>query len=150
MKFSRYLLAFFFYGAVTTVQGEPTYVVSHLSGNCSPADQNRPNHTGANPTFAKLANHPKASLPSSFAICSMAMVPQCTAKETIQFFALLDENGENFLSAFLFASRTSFRLNVRENPYIPLGAISTVFPEQWVKRCLAVQTKIGRLKWMEK
>ena len=125
------------------------YVVSHLYKDCSPADAERSTSTGADPTYAELAKYPKASIPSSFTICSMVMVPQCSTQGNSQFFALLDEDGENFISAILHHSWTSYRLNVRGNPYIPPGApSSTVFPEQWLKSCLAVQTETGHLQWV--
>ena len=121
MKSTGYLLALFLWGSLTNVQGEPAYVVSHLSEDCSPANTNRSPSTEAEPTYAELANDPKANLPSSFTVCSMAMAPQCTTKGMIQFFALLDKDGENFISAFLFGSLTSFRLNVKGKPNIPPG-----------------------------
>ena len=136
------------------MQEGSTYVVSHLFDDCSPADTDRSSSSEPDLTYAELANHPKplakASLPVSFTICSMAVAPLCTPKDAmVQFFALLDDNGENFISAFLHGSRTSFRLNVRGNPYIPLGVLSsTVFPEQHVRSCLAVQTNTGSLQWV--
>ena len=40
-------------------------------------------------------------------------------------------------------------MNVRETPSIPSGVLaSTVFPEQWLRSCLAVQTDSGRLQWV--
>ena len=91
MKLLGYLLLLVLCGSLTNVKGqsskEPevkdgmqkasTYVVSHLSDDCSPAGTER---STSDPTYAELANHPQASLPSSFTICSMAMAPQCTTK----------------------------------------------------------------------
>ena len=160
MKSVGYLLLLVLCESLINVQGQSTkgpdgkdemlegstYVISHLSNeNCFPADKDNFTSTEeADPTYAELA---KLSLPSSFTICSMIMVSQCT--NTAQFFALLDENGDNFISALLHQSWAAFRLNVGGNPYIPPGVInSTLFPEQWLRSCLAVQTDTGSLQWV--
>ena len=161
MKFVGYLFLFILCESLIAVQCQSakgsevkermpegsTYVISHLSNdNCFPADKNdRPTLTEESyPTYAEF---PKLSLPPSFTICSMVMVSQCT--KSAQFFALLDEDGKNFISALLHGSWTAFRLNVKGNPYIPPGVInSTIFPEQWLRSCLAVQTETGSLQWV--
>ena len=130
MKFVGYLLLFILCESLITEQCQSTkgpevkermqegsmYVISHLSNdNCFPDDKNdRPTLTDeADPTYAELA---KLSLPASFTICSMVMLSHCT--KSAQFFALLDEDGEDFISALLHQSWTAFRLNVKGNPYI--------------------------------
>ena len=126
------------------------YVVSHLSQNCNLSDKNnRSNQTKETGlTYAELANQPETPLPYSFTICSMAMRPQCTTKGHIQFFSVLDERGENFISALLHSDLT-FRFNVNKTPYFASGAESpTVFPEQWLRSCLSIDIVTGRLKWV--
>ena len=125
MKPVGHLLLLLLCGSLTNVQGQSTeepevkdkmqkastYVVSHLSEKCSPADtNNRSTSTEADPTYAELENDPKANLPSPFTVCSMAMTPQWTT--SIQFFALLDEDGENFISAFLYGS------SIMDHPFL--------------------------------
>ena len=168
MKSKWCLLTFVLCGSVTNVEGQATnelqtkdgtgkqnrVVVSHFSSSdYSPTEKKSSTVTEVDPGYAELANGPKnKSLPSSFTICSMAMAPQSKTKEGIQFFALLDGDGENVISAFLHGPSsfwTSFRLNVRGNPYIPPGTVSsTVFPEQWVRSCLSVEMDTGRLQWV--
>ena len=139
MKVLGYFLTLLLCGSLTNAQGQTakqpqgndeerkkraselpenssTYVVSHLSNDCSPTEAIRSNQTSPDPTYAELTNQPNASiLPSSFTICSMAMAPKCPTKySSIQFFALLDENGDNFISVFLKKKKKNFRLNVRE------------------------------------
>ena len=168
MKSKWCLVIFVLCGSVTNVEGQATnelqtkdgtgkqnrVVVSHFSSSdCSPTEKKSLTVTDVDPGYAELANAPKnKSLPSSFTLCSMAMAPQSETKEGIQFFALLDGDGENVISAFLHGPSsfwTSFRLNVRGNPYIPPGTVSsTVFPEQWVRSCLSVEMDTGRLQWV--
>ena len=78
----------------------------------------------------------------------MAMRPQCTKKGHIQFFSLLDERGENFISALLHSDLT-FRFNINKTPYFASGAKSpTVFAQQWLRSCLSVEINTGRIKWV--
>ena len=160
MMLRGHFLALLIYGFANNACGQLTevkeksnrtmYVVSHLSHNCNPSDKsnrsNLPEKVGQ--TYAELANQPKTSFPSSFTICSMAMVPQCLRKGNIAFFTLIDAEGENFISALLHSGLT-FRFNVNKTQYFASGAKSPiVFPEQWLRSCLSVETDTGRLKWV--
>ena len=112
MKLMGYVLVLFLCGSLVDIQAQSTkgsqaktdgtrnekastVVINHLSGDCS--GQAKSNQAKFDPTYAMLANHPKTSLPASFTICSMAMAPKCPTKVNIQFFALLDEKGDNFI-----------------------------------------------------
>ena len=124
MRPSLKILVFLLCQSVTNIQGQTTketgthVVVSHLSQNCFPPNKTNGSNQAekADKSYAELANQPETSLPSSFTICSMAMVPQCTDKGNIVFFTLIDTEGENFIYALLHKDRT-FRLTVGKTPY---------------------------------
>ena len=151
------ILVFLLYQSVTIIQGQSTeetkkhVVVSLLSNTCYPSETKNGSNLGeeADLTSAELANQPETSLPSSFTICSMAMVPKCEDKGNIAFFSLIDAKGENYISALLHSGRT-FRLTIDKTPYnlASTSTSPTVFPEQWMRSCLAVETDTGRLKWV--
>ena len=110
--------------SVTIIQSQSTketgthVVVSLLSHTCYPSETRNGSNPGeeADLTSAELANQPETSLPSSFTICSMAMVPKCETRGNIAFFSLIDAKAENFISALLHKDRT-FRLTVGKTPY---------------------------------
>ena len=98
-------------------------------------------------TYVELKHDPKASLPTSFTICSMVMAP---FDGLLQIFNLLGKDGQQFLPAVIYQYASS------EGPNMELyfyknqvsGNIPLVFPHQWVKSCMAVDTGSGLVQWV--
>ena len=93
------------------------------------------------PSLAVLANDPRGALPKAFSICSDIMTVFSTAKSRLMFFNLVGNDGETLLKAImngrdLFTNRVARR------------RLPTVFPNQWVRSCMAVDTVSGRIHWI--
>ena len=104
------------------------------------------------PAYVELGEDPVNLLPPAFTICSTAMA----LTGDIVFFTLLDEQGKQVLSVHL--SNDEVRKNGRRqsNPAIfvvdsaslALPVLGLVFPQSWVRSCLAVSTYSGLVQWV--
>ena len=93
------------------------------------------------PSLAVLANDPRAALPNSFTICSTVQSVLSTKPSHLMFFNLIGRDGERALPAVLFGN--DFWTTQKAS-----GMIPTVFPNQWVRSCMAVNSTSGIVKWV--
>ena len=93
------------------------------------------------PSLALLANEPQAALPESFTICSDIMTVFSTIENRLMFFNLLDSNEDQLLSAVMIG-RVFFTNRIAK------GQIPTVFPNQWVRSCMAIDAVSGMINWV--
>ena len=97
-------------------------------------------------TYAQLKRDPKASLPSSFTICSAIMSPYGHPQ---LFFSLLGNHGNQTWRAGMDVVdrpgglRTQF-FHKKSTSWISLP----VFSFQWVRSCMAINTESGLLQWV--
>ena len=126
-------------------------VVSHVVNLDLPtAEENELKDTYAEVhTYSKLNVDLRASLGSSFTICSTVSSP---VPAKLVFFSLLNHKGDFLLSAgfyteFIGAELTP-ALQVLDQYWWSKPILAPVFPQQWVRSCLAVSTKSGRVQWV--
>ena len=101
-------------------------------------------------TYAQLSQDVKGLLPFSFTICATVSTP--VVESYLNVFTLLGEDGDSFLANEIYLSE--------DNPnsvfyyYINGAYVSTsrsvplIFPNQWVRSCLAANTESGLLRWV--
>ena len=104
-------------------------------------------------TFAELKHDPTASLPDSFTICSTIMITSCQSSEWPSFFNIFDMNGDQFLVPLLghgsIESRLGMDLPVGHVPKsILTGKLPPLFPDQWTRSCVAVNSTSGVIHWV--
>ena len=94
------------------------------------------------PSLAVLDNDPRAALPQSFTICSTILSGfKTTPHNVLMFFNLFGNDREQILPAVMFG----------ENFYttkVASGQIPTVFPNQWLRSCMAVDSTSGMVQWV--
>ena len=132
-------------GQTSSSNRASTYVINHefCSSCLSEEDQRATKGTlGEVHTYAQLENDPRASLPSSFTICSAVMT---TYGDSQRFFSLLGKDGNVWLESQLFTNdgRTQFWHWKFADRFLP-----PVFAHQWVRGCTAVNTESGLLQWV--
>ena len=94
-------------------------------------------------TYAELKKDPRASLPSTFSICFTAKRTYGTSQV---FFVLLGKDRSTWLPLGLFIDENQVS---RFHHWDPVGAEQPpVFPHQWVRSCLAINTESGLLRWV--
>ena len=98
-------------------------------------------------TYSVLKNDRRASLPSSFTICISVLVTPDNGYE-ISLFTLLGNDGQAWFSP-IFATFTGFvdgrghqLLYRTENQFVE-NTTAWMFPQQWVRSCLALNTLSG-------
>ena len=102
-------------------------------------------------TYAELKHDPRASLPNSFTICSTIMKINCPNYVMPAFFAILDND-----RAMFFAPVSSARSLVSFLKIFYLqgsseqvnGMIPPLFPSQWTRSCMAINTTSGLIHWV--
>ena len=124
-----------------------TKIISHVFCDACIGIQLNPTLTDVH-TYVELKHDPKASLPASFTICSSAMTP---FNGNLLIFNLLGKDGQQLLPALIYG------YDSMEGPTMVLyfykneasGTIpQTVFPHQWVKSCMSVDTGTGLIEWV--
>ena len=102
-------------------------------------------------TYAELKHDPRASLPDLFTICSTIMTPSCSIRAYPTFFAILDNDRAQFLAPaykpgvvvsllkILYLQGSSEQAN---------GKIPPLFPNEWTRSCVAVNTTSGLIHWV--
>ena len=93
------------------------------------------------PNFAVLVNDPRAALPESFTICSDIMAVFSTKVNFLTFFNLLSSNGEQLLPAMIF-DKIFYTTRVANRGF------RMVFPNRWVRSCMAIDSISGRIQWV--
>ena len=123
-----------------------TNIISHtFCKSClSEDDQEDKNTLNEVHTYAELKHDPYASLPSSFTICSAVMAPYIDEWIPYQlFFTLLGKNGSSWFFTG-FKHPNSFYFNFK-NTVVEMPA---VFPYNWVKSCVSLNTLSGLVQWV--
>ena len=100
------------------------------------------------PTHAQLIRDPRADLPSAFSICSSVMTTHGIVSANVawqMFFNLLGKDGTVWLRSLLSVAKTATSfLHVHwAEVKLPL-----VFPNQWVRSCMAINAETGFLQWV--
>ena len=98
-------------------------------------------------TYAELKHDPQASLPPSFTICSTVMTTYATDQYQM-FFILLGEDGNQWLHAAIASDTSDAMSTIFFHWDYANGTIPRIFPHQWVRGCMAVNTKSGLLQWV--
>ena len=147
------VLIFFASKALQEVKATKTSVISHeMCWSCISAEDQRKNDEGSTleniHTYAELKHDPRASLPSSFTICATVLSSVESFTYNSVFFTLLGKDGDQMFHAqILQLSETSGK---RFWYYNHFGNLDTmpVFPNQWVKSCIALNTVSGLVQWV--
>ena len=102
-------------------------------------------------TYAELKSDSRGNLPGSFTICSSMMTPSCPNKFCPSFFTILDNNMSQFFAPSIRHKEMTSLLKI----YYPqgvsksvVGEIPPLFPNRWIKSCLAVNTTSGFITWV--
>ena len=101
-------------------------------------------------TYAELKHDPRASLPDSFTVCSTIMITGCQ-NDWPTFFYILDNNNDQFLGPMhshgSIESRFLIALHEGKSPMVT-GKVPPLFPNQWTRSCMAVNTTSGLIHWV--
>ena len=92
-------------------------------------------------SYAVLKNHPGTVMPLSFTICSDIMTVYSTKPNRLMFFNLFGNDGDHLLRAIMMSELLLTDVGAS-------GQIPTVFPNQWVRSCMAVDTVSGMIQWV--
>ena len=92
-------------------------------------------------SHAVLKNHPGTAIPLSFTICSDIMTVYSTKPNRLMFFNLFGNDGDHLLRAIMMSELLLTDVGAS-------GQIPTVFPNQWVRSCMAVDTVSGMIQWV--
>ena len=102
-------------------------------------------------TYAELKQDPRASFPESFTVCSTIMTTGCQSQKWPTFFTILDNNGGQFLGPFIRHGNIESGLGIGfhdGNSEILTDKLPPLFPKQWAKSCMAVNTTSGFIHWV--
>ena len=102
-------------------------------------------------TYAELKNDPRASLPDSFTVCSTIMTTGCQSWRSPMFFNILGSNNSQLLTPYvshgLMKSKFIIGFEKEELPLL-IGKLPPLFPNQWTRSCLVVNTTSGLIHWV--
>ena len=102
-------------------------------------------------TYAELKHDPRAALPQSFTVCSSIMTTGCQSYEWPTLFNILDSNGDQFLAPWhshgIIISRLTIGFRDGISPMVT-GKVPPLFPNQWTRSCMAVNTSSGLIQWV--
>ena len=103
--------------------------------------------------YAELKHDPRASLSDSFTVCSTIMTADCQSFWWPTLFNILDKNRDQFLAPMLdpgpvnIESGLQIYLGFRQHyTQLLIGKTHSLFPNQWTKSCVAVNTTSGLLQ----
>ena len=102
-------------------------------------------------TYAELKHDPRASFPDSFTVCSTIMITGCQSQNWPTFFNILDNNKDQLLASILSHGVIKSRLTIgfrQYNTRVLQGKVPPLFPNQWTKSCMAVNTTSGLIHWV--
>ena len=102
-------------------------------------------------TYAELKYDPRSSLPDSFTICSTIMTTSCQGASSFTFFNILDNDRTQFLAPICNPGTIVSFLKIfllQRSSKVAIGKIPPMFPNQWTKSCLAVNTTSGLIHWV--
>ena len=104
-------------------------------------------------TYALLKNDPKGRLPSNFTICSTIL----TTKDGFHYpFLLLGKDDQVFVKTYIDnierglvnTSKVSISITRSHESHQNSYSVPTIFPDQWVKSCLAISVEFGSIQWV--
>ena len=102
-------------------------------------------------TYAELKDDPRASLPDSFTMCSTIMTISCPSLPMPAFSTILDNDRAQFLAPVSLLEST---VNALKIFYLEgaseevVGKIPPLFPNQWTRSCMAINTTSGLIHWV--
>ena len=107
-------------------------------------------------TYAELKHDPRASLPDSFTVCSSILTTGCGSDRWSTFFTILDNNKTQLLAPMYKhgmykngSIESLFMLTFSKTTSgMVIGKTSSMFPNQWIKSCLAINTTSGLIHWV--
>ena len=129
-----------------------TKVVDHTfcEANMPPQDTaGKPNLEEIH-TYAELKHDPRSSFPEAFTICSTIMTTTCLSVNAPLFFNILDNNSHLLMApAYIVGIESYFGIDFSSwSKYTAFGQIPTVFPNTWVKSCMAINITARSLDWV--
>ena len=130
-----------------------TYVVSHVfcESNLPAEDKMGKNTLEEIHTYAELKHDPRASLPDSFTICSTIMTANCQNHEWPIFFNILDNNRTQLMSptrSYGTMESLCMILYSQGSSEMVESKIPPLFPNQWTRSCMAINTTSGLFHWV--
>ena len=102
-------------------------------------------------TYAELKFDPQGNLPESFTICSFMMTPSCPSIFWPSFFTIVDDNKAQFFAPIIRHKNMTSLLIIsyfQGTSKSVTGEIPPLFPNQWIKSCLAINTTSGFITWV--
>ena len=102
-------------------------------------------------TYAELKHDSRASLPDSFTICSTIVTTSCQNYAYPAFFTILDNNGTQLLTPLRsYSSINSIFIILfsQGSSEMEKGKIPPLFPNQWTRSCMAINTTTGSIHWV--
>ena len=103
-------------------------------------------------TYAELKHDPRASLPVSFTVCSTIMATDCNSPQYPTFSNFLNKHNGHFLVPGLTQGYIESKLDIGFHEGLWSQAISgktlPLFPNQWTRSCMAVNTTSGLIQWV--
>ena len=101
-------------------------------------------------TYAELNFDPKGNLPDLFTICSSLMTPSCPSYWWPSFFTILDNDKAQFFAPVKGHKDMTSLLKIyfQEGSKSVVGKIPPLFPNQWIKSCLSINTTSGFITWV--
>ena len=130
-----------------------TKVVNHAfcDSSVSAEDKNGKRTLEEVHTYAELKHDPSASLPDSFTICSTIMTTRCPSSVWPTFFTLLDNDRAQLLASIgnRGSDVSSLEILYLEGATeLVTGKIPPLFPNQWIRSCMAINTTSGLIHWV--
>ena len=102
--------------------------------------------------YAELKGDALSSLPESFTLCSTIMVTNVDdLNPETTFLSLLDDQGSQLMGLWLTHSTTESKVGIdffQTSPPMVIGAIPPLFPNEWIRGCLAINTTSGLIHWV--
>ena len=102
-------------------------------------------------TYAELKHDPHASLQDSLTICSTIMTTGGSDLGFTAFFTILDNDRAQFLAPISVheVEISSLKIYHRQGASAEIiGKIPPVFPNQWTRGCMAINTTSGMIHWV--
>ena len=103
-------------------------------------------------TYAELKHDPRASLPDSFTICSTIMTTGSSSDLPFPaFFTILDNGRAQFLAPISVHGLEVSSLKIyhlKGASAEVVGKIPPMFPNQWTRSCMAINTTSGLSHWV--
>ena len=102
-------------------------------------------------TFAELKHDPRASLPDLFSICSTIMTPSCRSDIWPTIFTILGNDQTQFLAAIRNHGSVESLFEILYSDGLSgaiIGQTPPLFPNQWTRNCMAVNTTSGLINWV--